>query len=480
MTGNVTFDDTICAISTPAGTGGIAVVRVSGADALTIVSKCWKGIDLSTAKSHTAHLGRIIDTTDGSTLDEVVLTLFRTPHSFTGEDVVEISCHGSQWIQRELVNTLIRCGCRAATGGEFTRRAFSNGRIDLSQAEAIADVIASSSRASHRIAISQMRGDFSRELNSLREQLLKFASLMELELDFSEEEVEFADRKALVTLAKSIKNVVDSLADSFSVGNAIKNGLPVAIVGETNAGKSTLLNYLLHDDRALVSDIHGTTRDVIEDTITLGGVLFRFIDTAGIRETSDTIENMGIERTFRKIDEAQLVLWIIDGTTHPDTLKTVAGRILPGVVQSTRSASAAAPAKQLIAVVNKSDLMTEEGKTEMDRELDNLLPVNAEKIFISARQHTNLDRLEKSLIDAASLPDNDANEVIVTNARHFEALIKAGEALSRSIQGLETGISGDFVSQDIRECMHYLGEITGEITPTDILTSIFSHFCIGK
>ena len=480
MTGNVTFDDTICAISTPAGTGGIAVVRVSGADALTIVSKCWKGIDLSTAKSHTAQLGRIIDTTDGSTLDEVVLTLFRTPHSFTGEDVVEISCHGSQWIQRELVNTLIRCGCRAATGGEFTRRAFSNGRIDLSQAEAIADVIASSSRASHRIAISQMRGDFSRELNSLREQLLKFASLMELELDFSEEEVEFADRKALVTLAKSIKNVVDSLADSFSVGNAIKNGLPVAIVGETNAGKSTLLNYLLHDDRALVSDIHGTTRDVIEDTITLGGVLFRFIDTAGIRETSDTIENMGIERTFRKIDEAQLVLWIIDGTTHPDTLKTVAGRILPGVVQSTRSASATAPAKQLIAVVNKSDLMTEEGKTEMDRELDNLLPVNAEKIFISARQRTNLDRLEKSLIDAASLPDNDANEVIVTNARHFEALIKAGEALSRSIQGLETGISGDFVSQDIRECMHYLGEITGEITPTDILTSIFSHFCIGK
>ena len=480
MTGNVTFDDTICAISTPAGTGGIAVVRVSGADALTIVSKCWKGIDLSTAKSHTAHLGRIIDTTDGSTLDEVVLTLFRTPHSFTGEDVVEISCHGSQWIQRELVNTLIRCGCRAATGGEFTRRAFSNGRIDLSQAEAIADVIASSSRASHRIAISQMRGDFSRELNSLREQLLKFASLMELELDFSEEEVEFADRKALVTLAKSIKNVVDSLADSFSVGNAIKNGLPVAIVGETNAGKSTLLNYLLHDDRALVSDIHGTTRDVIEDTITLGGVLFRFIDTAGIRETSDTIENMGIERTFRKIDEAQLVLWIIDGTTHPDTLKTVAGRILPGVVQSTRSASATAPAKQLIAVVNKSDLMTEEGKTEMDRELDNLLPVNAEKIFISARQRTNLDRLEKSLIDAASLPDNDANEVIVTNARHYEALIKAGEALSRSIQGLETGISGDFVSQDIRECMHYLGEITGEITPTDILTSIFSHFCIGK
>ena len=480
MTGNVTFDDTICAISTPAGTGGIAVVRVSGADALTIVSKCWKGIDLSTAKSHTAHLGRIIDTIDGTTLDEVVLTLFRTPHSFTGEDVVEISCHGSQWIQRELVNTLIRCGCRAATGGEFTRRAFSNGRIDLSQAEAIADVIASSSRASHRIAISQMRGDFSRELNSLREQLLKFASLMELELDFSEEEVEFADRKALVTLAKSIKNVVDSLADSFSVGNDIKNGLPVAIVGETNAGKSTLLNYLLHDDRALVSDIHGTTRDVIEDTITLGGVLFRFIDTAGIRETSDTIENMGIERTFRKIDEAQLALWIIDGPTHPDTLKTVAGRILPGVVQSTRSASAAAPAKQLIAVVNKSDLMTEEGKAEMDRELDNLLPVNAEKIFISARQRTNLDRLEKSLIDAASLPDNDANEVIVTNARHFEALIKAGEALARSIQGLETGISGDFVSQDIRECMHYLGEITGEITPTDILTSIFSHFCIGK
>ena len=477
--GKTITDNTICAISTAPGIGGIAVIRVSGNNAIECVEKIWQGKKIAEMASHTAHLGTVIDS-DGSPLDQVVLTLFRAPRSFTGEDVIEISCHGSLWVQQQLICILIDAGCTMATGGEFTQRAFLNHRIDLSQAEAIADVIASSSRASHRIAISQMRGDFSRELNSLREQLLKFASLMELELDFSEEEVEFADRKALVTLAKSIKNIVDSLADSFSVGNVIKNGLPVAIVGETNAGKSTLLNYLLHDDRALVSDIHGTTRDVIEDTITLGGVLFRFIDTAGIRETSDTIENMGIERTFRKIDEAQLVLWIIDGTTHPDTLKTVAGRILPGVVQSTRSASAATPAKQLIAVVNKSDLMTEEGKTEMDRELDNLLPVNAEKIFISARQRTNLDRLEKSLIDAASLPDNDANEVIVTNARHYEALIKAGEALSRSIQGLETGISGDFVSQDIRECMHYLGEITGEITPTDILTSISSHFCIGK
>ena len=276
MIASYTDDDTICAISTPAGMGGIAVIRISGRDAMPIVARCWKGAAIEQMKSHTAHLGRIIDPADGSVLDEVVLTVFRAPHSFTGEDVIEISCHGSRWIQQEMVNLLIRCGCRAATGGEFTRRAFTNGRLDLSQAEAVADVIASSSRASHRIAMSQMRGDFSRELSMLRERLLHFVSLMELELDFSEEEVEFADRRHLVELAEEIRGVIARLTHSFAVGNAIKNGLPVAIVGETNAGKSTLLNYLLHDDRALVSDIHGTTRDVIEDTITLGGTLFRF------------------------------------------------------------------------------------------------------------------------------------------------------------------------------------------------------------
>ena len=491
MIASYTDDDTICAISTPAGMGGIAVIRISGRDAMSIVARCWKGAAIEQMKSHTAHLGRIIDPADGSVLDEVVLTIFRTPHSFTGEDVIEISCHGSPWIQQEMVNLLIRCGCRAATGGEFTRRAFTNGRLDLSQAEAVADVIASSSRASHRIAMSQMRGDFSRQLSMLRERLLHFVSLMELELDFSEEEVEFADRRHLVELAEEIRGVIARLTHSFAVGNAIKNGLPVAIVGETNAGKSTLLNYLLHDDRALVSDIHGTTRDVIEDTITLGGTLFRFIDTAGIRETTDRIEEMGIERTFRKMSEAQIVLWVIDGTTPIDEIAPLAARILPTISAgnaveefSTECTGGVADgtfaAKRLIAVVNKGDLLSRGQEAALRDALAGMLPAGTPTIIISAREHTNLDALQQALLHAAALPDNDANEVIVTNARHYAALAKAGEAIARAIDGLQAGISGDFVSQDIRECMHYLGEITGEITPTDVLTTIFRHFCIGK
>lgn len=495
MIASYTNDDTICAISTPAGMGGIAVIRVSGGDAVAIVARCWQGAAIGQMKSHTAHLGRIIDPADGSVLDEVVLTIFRTPHSFTGEDVIEISCHGSPWIQQEMVNLLIRCGCRAATGGEFTRRAFTNGRLDLSQAEAVADVIASSSRASHRIAMSQMRGDFSRQLSMLRERLLHFVSLMELELDFSEEEVEFADRGHLVALAEEIRGVIARLTHSFAVGNAIKNGLPVAIVGETNAGKSTLLNYLLHDDRALVSDIHGTTRDVIEDTITLGGTLFRFIDTAGIRETTDRIEEMGIERTFRKMSEAQIVLWVIDGTTPASEIAPLAARILPTIFVEKDSGAAidgistecegcaadvASAGRRLIAVVNKGDLLGNEQEAALRDALAGMLPTGTPTIVISAREHTNLDALQHALLDAAALPDNDANEVIVTNARHYAALAKAGEAIARAIDGLQAGISGDFVSQDIRECMHYLGEITGEITPTDVLTSIFQHFCIGK
>lgn len=495
MIASYTDDDTICAISTPAGMGGIAVIRISGKDAMPIVARCWKGAAIEQMKSHTAHLGRIIDPADGSVLDEVVLTIFRTPHSFTGEDVIEISCHGSPWIQQEMVNLLIRCGCRAATGGEFTRRAFTNGRLDLSQAEAVADVIASSSRASHRIAMSQMRGDFSRQLSMLRERLLHFVSLMELELDFSEEEVEFADRRHLVELAEEIRGVIARLTHSFAVGNAIKNGLPVAIVGETNAGKSTLLNYLLHDDRALVSDIHGTTRDVIEDTITLGGTLFRFIDTAGIRETTDRIEEMGIERTFRKMSEAQIVLWVIDGTTPIDEIAPLAARILPTIFVEKDSGAAidgistecegceadvASDGRRLIAVVNKGDLLSRGQEAALRDALAGMLPAGTPTIIISAREHTNLDALQHALLDAAALPDNDANEVIVTNARHYAALAKAGEAIARAIDGLQAGISGDFVSQDIRECMHYLGEITGEITPTDVLSTIFRHFCIGK
>ncbi len=460
-------DDTICAISTPAGMGGIAVIRISGDKAIETVMKSWKGTDLTKVPSHTLHLGRIVDA-DGEILDEVVAAIFRGPHSFTGEDVVELSCHGSLWIQQQLVALLIDNGCRAAEGGEFTRRAFMNGRMDLSQAEAVADVIASSSRASHRIAVSQMRGGFSRMLTSLREQLLEFVSLMELELDFSEEDVEFADRTRLIALAEHIESVIGTLAESFAVGNAIKNGFPVAIVGETNAGKSTLLNRLLHDDKALVSDIRGTTRDVIEDTINLGGLTFRFIDTAGIRETTDTIESMGIERTFKKLDEATIVLWMIDGTQPADNIRALA----PEIVERTEG-------KHLIAVLNKIDCLTNSQRAALHQVIAEVAP-QADIAEISAKQDIAVNELEQRLIAAANLPENDPNAVVVTNARHYDALCKAREAIIRSLDGLRSGLSGDFVSQDIRECMHYLGEITGEITTNELLGSIFSRFCIGK
>ena len=409
-------ESTSYAISTPHGTGGIAVIRISGPQAISYTSQCWKGAPIADMASHTAHLGNILFA-DGQMLDQVVLTIFRAPNTFTGEDVIEISCHGSMWIQQQIVNRLIECGCQAASAGEFTRRAFANHRIDLSQAEAIADVIAASSRAAHRIAINQMRGAFSNQLADLRTQLLDFVSLIELELDFSEEEVEFADRTQLLTLANHILDIITRLANSFATGNVIKNGLPVAIAGETNAGKSTLLNYLLHDDRALVSNIHGTTRDVIEDTITLGGTLFRFIDTAG---------------------------------------------------------------KQLIAVINKDDCLNDEQRQAITNTLAQLLPPDAQHIFISAKQQTALTQLQNMLIEAAALPEADESQVIVTNARHYQALTRAQQALQRAIQGLTDGLSGDFVSQDIREAMHYLGEITGEITTHDILGNIFSRFCIGK
>ena len=460
-------EDTICAISTPAGTGGIAVIRISGSKAIETVMKSWRGADLRKAATHTAHFGTIVYP-DGETLDEVVATVFRCPHSFTGEDTVELSCHGSQWIQSQLVAQIIGNGCRAAEGGEFTRRAFMNGKIDLSQAEAIADVIASSSRASHRIAVSQMRGGFSAMLAGLREQLLEFVSLMELELDFSEEDVEFADRTRLIDLAKHIDSVITNLADSFSVGNAIKNGVPVAIVGETNAGKSTLLNRLLHDDKAIVSDIRGTTRDAIEDTINLGGITFRFIDTAGIRDTSDRIESIGIDRTFQKIDNASVILWMIDGTQGTGNIRETAERIMPHC-----------QGKQLIAVINKSDKLDNSTIQAIQSEISHIHD-GISTIAISAKNDIAVDRLEKMLVESAGIPENDPNAVVVTNARHYGALCHAQEAIRRAITGLQSGLSGDFVSQDIRECMHYLGEITGEITTHEILGSIFSRFCIGK
>ena len=460
-------EDTICAVSTPAGKGGIAVVRVSGRDAIQVVMKSWHGADLASVPTHTLHLGRITDAS-GETLDEVVAAVFRGPRSFTGEDVVELSCHGSMWVQRQLVALLIANGCRAAEGGEFTRRAFMNGRLDLSQAEAVADVIASESRAAHRIAVSQMRGGFSRMLSGLREKLLEFVSLLELELDFSEEDVEFADRTRLISLAEEINTAVSRLADSFAVGNAIKNGFPVAIVGEPNAGKSTLLNRLLHDDKALVSDIRGTTRDVIEDTIVLGGLTFRFIDTAGIRQTTDTIETMGIERTFKKLDEASIILWMIDGTQPAENIAAVAADIMPHV-----------DGKHLLAVINKIDQLSDAAIDSLRQSVADAMP-QAAVATISAKADIAVDALEQSLVDAAGTADTDPNAVIVTNARHYDALVHAGEAIRRALDGLRQGLSGDFVAQDIRECMHYLGEITGEITTHEILGSIFSRFCIGK
>ena len=441
------------------------MIRVSGDDALDIVQQRWQGKPIAEMASHTAHLGHILDS-QGEILDEAVLTLFRTPNSFTGEDVVEISCHGSMWIQQQIVGTLIDAGCRAATGGEFTQRAFANGKMDLSQAEAIADVIASQSRASHHVAMNQMRGAFSRQLSTLRSQLLQFVSLIELELDFSEEDVTFADRERLTTLATDIKTVIDSLAQSYQAGNAIKNGLPVAIVGPTNAGKSTLLNTLLGDDRALVSDIKGTTRDVIEDTVVMGGTLLRFIDTAGIRESQDVIESMGIERSFKKMDEARIVLWVIDATAPAEEVEDFYIKIQPHCRD-----------KAVIAVINKVDTASAFAVEKMLKKLNH----GIKTIKISAREGSGIEMLKQEIITTAALPQvTDENAVIVTNARHYHALVRASEALDRTLQGLSTGLSGDLLSQDIRECMHYLGEITGEISTHEILGEIFAHFCVGK
>lgn len=461
----MTNQDTICAVATAAGMGGIAVVRVSGPQAIDIVARRWQGASLRNMSGHTAHLGHITDS-QGRLLDEVVLTLYRAPRSFTGEDVIEISCHGSVWIQHQLLATLIDAGCRMATGGEFTRRAVVSGRMDLSQAEAVADVIAAQSQASARVALNQMRGGLSRQLAALRERLLHFVALMELELDFSEEDVEFADRSQVTALAQEIEHTIGTLADSFQAGNAIKGGVPVAIVGQTNAGKSTLLNALLHDDRALVSDIHGTTRDVIEDTITMGGTLFRLIDTAGIRHSDDVIETMGIERSFRKLDEAQLVLWVIDGTAPLQEIEDFSQQIVPHCTE-----------KHLIAVVNKTDLAD---VRPIEALLSRLLPAGTDVVAISARDERDVQRLQQHIVEAAALPQVDDDTVIVTNIRHYEALTRARQAIARALNGLHDGLTGDLVSQDIRECLHHLGTITGQITTDDILGEIFAHFCVGK
>ncbi|MDR0824403.1 MAG: tRNA uridine-5-carboxymethylaminomethyl(34) synthesis GTPase MnmE, partial [Prevotella sp.] len=451
----------IAAISTPAGIGGIAVIRLSGMGCIKIadaVFKSPKGDKLVDAKAYTVHFGSIVK--DDTVLDDVLISVFKSPHSFTGEDVVEISCHGSTYIQQNILRLLISEGAFLAQPGEFTQRAFLNGKMDLSQAESVADLIASSSAAAHRLAMNQMRGGFSNKLVELRTELLNFTSLIELELDFSEEDVVFANRDHLKEAAIQIETHIRKLADSFDLGNAVKTGIPVAIIGETNAGKSTLLNLLLHEDKAIVSDIHGTTRDVIEDTINIQGLTFRLIDTAGIRDTTDTIESIGIERTFKKIEQANIVLWIADAETPNEHIEELSKKILPVAVD-----------KKLILVFNKVDIISAERKADMETLLIDEIP---ERILISAKYEQGTSQLEELLIKAANIPTISEQDIIVTNIRHYEALQKALAAIQRVSEGLELRISGDFLSQDIRECMYYLGEITGQISTDEILGNIFS------
>ena len=465
----MTETTTICAISTPAGQGGIAVIRVSGPGAIAFCDEIFRpsieGKTIGKQNPYTLTHGQIVK--GDVVLDEVLVSVFHQPQSFTGEDIVEISCHGSVYIQQEILKLLIEKGCQLAHPGEFTQRAFLNGKMDLSQAEAVADVIASSSEAAHRLAMNQMRGGFSKELQHLRSQLLNFVSLIELELDFGEEDVEFADRSQLIQLADDIQVIIARLAHSFSVGNVLKNGVPVVIVGETNAGKSTLLNLLLNEEKAIVSEVHGTTRDTIEDVISIQGVAFRFIDTAGIRDTNDEVEKIGITRTFRKIDQASIIIWMID-TTHFNTeIEYIADKIIPKTKH-----------KKLIIVFNKIDKISPEEQQILE---DEFLPdVPAERIYLSAKFKKNTEKLERALLKAANLPELNTDDIIVTNIRHYEALTKALESVERVKKGLTDRLSGDFISQDIRECMHYLGEITGEITTDEVLGNIFERFCIGK
>ena len=461
-------DSTICAISTPSGTGGIAVIRLSGSSAIALVDKVFrspvKGKTLAAQPANTLHFGSVVQ--GDSLLDEVVVGLFRSPHSYTGEDVAEISCHGSVYVQQQILRLLIDNGAVLAKPGEFTQRAFLNGKMDLSQAEAVADLIASGNAAAHRVALNQMRGGFSGEIARLRDQLLHFITLIELELDFSEEDVEFADRSQLMELSRRIEKLITRLADSFRLGNAIKNGVPVAIVGETNVGKSTLLNALLNDEKAIVSDIHGTTRDVIEDVVNLEGVLFRFFDTAGLRHTTDTIESLGIERSYRKLEQASIVLLVLDLTSPAEN-----------IISRIRLIREKVADQALILVANKSDLATKEARDSLGG-----LPLNGNEslVFISAKGKENIHGLIREMLQAVAADKVQAEDVIVTNIRHYEALTRARDAIRRTLSGLQSGVSGEFLSQDIRECLHYLGSITGQITTDEVLGNIFKNFCIGK
>lgn len=473
-------EECICALATPAG-GAIGIIRLSGSDAITLTDKIFQsanGNSLEEAKPYTLHYGEIKDK-DGNTIDDVLVSVFRAPHSYTGENSTEISCHGSRYILQQVLHRFTEVGCRQAEPGEYTRRAYLNGKMDLSQAEAVADLIASTNKATHKMALSQLKGHFSNELFLLREKLLKMTSLLELELDFSDhEELEFADRSELQALAEEINHKITTLAHSFETGNALKQGVAVAIVGKTNVGKSTLLNRLLHEEKAIVSDIHGTTRDVIEDTTLIDGITFRFIDTAGIRKTDDVVENIGIERTFQKMEEAKIVIWLLDEQPSASEIEEMKLKN---------------QGKKLLVVFNKMDKL-ENDKLAFDKFTHSCGSDSSESeasegdssepkapLFISARTGENVSSLEQALVRAADIPEITENDVIITSARHYETLLRAHDSLSRVLESMEMGMSGDIVAEDLKMVLEELGEITGgQISSQETLNNIFKHFCIGK
>ena len=448
--------DTIIALSTPSGSGAIGVIRLSGPEAINITNSVFGGKDLTKQHSHTLHFGLIKD--EDIIIDEVVASLFIAPKSYTKENVVEISCHGSNYIIQQILNLLIKKGARAAKPGEFTLRAFLNGSLDLSQAEAVADLIASDSKASHDVALQQMRGGFSNELKDLREQLIHFASMIELELDFGEEDVEFANRDQLKALTLKINVVLGRLISSFEMGNVLKNGVPIVIAGKPNVGKSTLLNTLLNEDRAIVSEIAGTTRDTIEDELNINGIIFRFIDTAGIRETADVIEAKGVERTLERMKQAKLIIYMVDALQTPDELDE----------QLIDLRKINIP---FLAVVNKADLFNDDQKLEF---------ANKEVLFLSAKQNLGVEELKLALLEKVNLLSINTSETLVSNIRHLEALKNTESALLNVLNNIDNPVTSDFLAMDIKQALHYLGEITGTVTTDDLLENIFSKFCIGK
>lgn len=456
-------NNTICAIATAPG-GAIGIIRISGPEAISIADRIFRPIgtnlSLSQRKAYTLAFGNIINA-ENEVVDEVLVSIFRAPHSYTGEDSVEISCHGSSYILQQVMFLLTENGCVPAGPGEFTQRAFLNGKMDLSQAEAVADLISSTNKATHDMALSQLKGHFSNELSELRAHLLKLTSLLELEIDFSDhEDLEFADRSELYTLANDIHQRLVSLASSFEVGNALKNGIPVAIVGNTNVGKSTLLNHLLHEEKAIVSDVHGTTRDFIEDTTIINGIQFRFVDTAGIRKTDDIVENIGIERTYQKMQEAKIVLWLIDKQPTEAEIEDIKERV---------------EGKKLIVVRNKIDKSTTHSTFNVPQS-------TFTTVDISAKYGTNLPLLEQRIVEAADIPQISESDIVITSTRHYSALLHADESLQRVIASMDLGLSGDLLAEDLHMVIEHLAEITGEerITPQETLNSIFSSYCVGK